>query len=101
MLEEVPQLLVASELDHLDLVRIPGVSKNRLDIALLHAEEAYVSVCAALTDEGAVSDRSVGAFIAVAIYTELVVGIAGQQLLEETGQSSGLLEVQVGKSVSR
>jgi hypothetical protein len=53
-----------------------------------------------LTDEGAVGDIGMSALKAVAVDTELVVGILLYQFLEESGHLRWLLELKIG-NVSR
>ena len=54
-----------------------------------------MNVCAFSTNEGAVSDRGMSAFVSVAVNAELVVGITGQKFLKQSSQWCWLFKVKI------
>ena len=76
LLKEVPQPLVASSLNNLDLICVPSVAKDSLDVVLVRTDVSDVDFCAIATDEGAKGNVCMSWFTFVAVDAELVVGVS-------------------------
>lgn len=76
LLEEVPEALVASKLNDLDLIAVPSISEDWLYVGFVHPKDSQVSSSAFATDKGAIGNGGMCALIAIAVDAELVVGIS-------------------------
>jgi len=71
--QEVVEELVASSLSRLELMGVPELRVDRLDVVLVHCEFGPVEFGALKANERSESDVEVGRFIFLAVDTELVV----------------------------
>ena len=74
-LHEIPEDFITSECYSLELVVIPKVSKNGLDVALIHTQVMKMQLCTAGTNEDSIGDSCEYTVLGIAVYTELVVSV--------------------------
>ena len=67
LLQVVVEQLVAIPLSNVQLMRVPILRKDLLDVMLVHAKVHYVDLGAGLAEEGAVSDVSMRRLPLIAI----------------------------------
>ena len=80
---EVVEGHVAAHVHALELVAVPELLEEGLDVAAVHAQLVLVDDGAVGAEEYSERDGSAGAFIAVTVSTEFVVGVFHEERAEE------------------
>ena len=89
----VVEHFVAKLLRHIQLVSVPKLCEDLLDVVLVHAEARQVGLGAQLADERSVRDVGVGGLTLEAVYAVRVELVVGDYVHHEVSQSIWLLLV--------